>query len=57
MATVIVMKEMYMSRLDQITRCMDELEKCVQDEHPGLFGPMVGELDWLEELHYLLHSN
>jgi hypothetical protein len=48
-----------MSRLDQITRCMDEVEKCVRDERlfPGLFGPMVGELDWLEELHYLLYNN
>ncbi len=43
-------------RLIRIFRCMEEINKCLADEEPGLLGAMVGELDWLEELHYLLYE-
>ena len=48
------------SRLDQITRCMQELEtmRKLRSQYPNeLRGLMLGELDWLEELHYLLYQS
>ena len=48
------------SRLDQITRCMQELENVrkLRPQYPNeLRGLLIGELDWLEELHFLLHES
>jgi hypothetical protein len=42
-----------MNRLEQIYRVMQELELC-RAEHS--FGATLGELDWLSELHRLLHE-
>ena len=45
-----------MHRVDQIDRVMKELEACRRSAAPGDAGPVIGELDWLEELHYLLYG-
>ena len=45
-----------MNRVDQIDRVMKELEACRRSAAPGDAGPVIGELDWLEELHYLLYG-
>jgi hypothetical protein len=49
-------------RLVQITRCMAELELCRADLQraqltggPALNGPFLGQMDWLDELHMLVH--
>ena len=47
-------------RLDSISKCMEELSR-VRDLRPmrpdAYEGLMVAELDWLEELHRLVHDN
>ena len=46
-----------MARLVAISRCMAELElvRNAQMVSPTAFG-LIGELDWLEELHRLLYG-
>jgi hypothetical protein len=43
-------------RIGKIVRCMDEINRCLKDEKSGEFGAFLGEMDWLEELHYLIHE-
>jgi len=40
-------------RIDQIERCMDELERCRAEQHKNPLAT-IGEMDWLEELHRLI---
>jgi len=46
-------------RLTQIVRCMTELE-LIERHFPANprdpFGPLLGQMDWLGELHCLLHG-
>jgi hypothetical protein len=42
-----------MERLEQIARTMRELEQCRTDHS---LGAIIGELDWLTELHRLLYE-
>lgn len=47
-------------RIAQITRCMYELEICMKQIHDGdtrMGGAWLGYMDWLEELHYQVHSS
>jgi hypothetical protein len=41
------------SRIDQISRCGDELERCRAEQHKEPLAT-IGEMDWLEELHRLV---
>jgi hypothetical protein len=43
-------------RIVQIARCMEELAKCRYDFKIAPCGAQLGELDWLDELHHLVHS-
>ena len=50
------------SRCDAISHCMDELAgirlaRPERKEWPVLAAIMLGELDWLEELHRLLYQH
>lgn len=48
------------SRVEAIARCADELEavRVLRPYRPdALEGLMLAELDWLEELHRLLHES
>ena len=42
-----------MERLEQIARAMREIELCQAE---GSLGAILGELDWLTELHRLLYE-
>jgi hypothetical protein len=35
---------------------MNEINLCVADQKPGCLGALLGEMDWLEELHYWLYQ-
>ncbi len=41
------------NRIEQITKVMDELAACRGD---SCLGALIGELDWLAELHRLLYG-
>lgn len=41
------------TRIEQITKVMDELAACRGD---ACLGALIGELDWLAELHRLLYG-
>lgn len=51
------------NRLSEISRCTDELARirawraenpvALREDH---LGALMGELDWLSELHFLLHD-
>lgn len=41
-------------RLKQIARCMDELSSIRSLAPAGYWGALLGEMDWLEELHRLI---
>jgi len=42
-------------RIDRIARCTDELERCRKPSKVGgLGGNILGEMDWLTELHRLI---
>jgi hypothetical protein len=47
-------------RIDQISRCTDELARCMQDMKTFAFnalsGPFLGWMDWQAELHRLLYD-
>lgn len=45
-------------RLAAISKCTDEIEWCRNNgkKEPSLIN-IVGELDWISELHRLLHDN
>lgn len=45
-----------MLRLSQVNRVMMELEACRRNAAQGDWGVLLGELDWLEELHDLLYG-
>ena len=44
------------NRIVQIARCMDELAKCRRDYKIAPKGAQLGEMDWLDELHHLVHT-
>jgi hypothetical protein len=48
-------------RIDQISRCTDELERIRVDQKKTscgteLVGCFIGHMDWITELHRLIHS-
>jgi hypothetical protein len=48
------------SRTEQIARCCDEMARC-RSFYPNVVlpqtgGAMLGEMDWLEEVHRLLYE-
>lgn len=46
------------ARLVKIARCMEEINRCLAEEIPGqMGGAFLGELDWLEALHYELYES
>ena len=47
-----------MNRLSQIARCMAELELIERefDSTEDKLMPLLGQMDWLTELHGLLHE-
>ena len=47
------------SRLDLISQCSDEIARAAREIKAGnhdMGGPWLGYMDWLEELHYMLHE-
>jgi hypothetical protein len=50
-------------RLEQITRCVDNLNYCIRHRlsylpnHADPMGATIGEMDWLSELHNLLYED
>lgn len=42
-------------RLAELSRCTDEMEWC--RNHEGTVIDLVGELDWLSELHFQLYDD
>ena len=46
-------------RVQQIVRCMAEIDKCLKEIKGGnldMGGPWLGYMDWLEELHHQIHK-
>lgn len=43
-------------RIHAINRCMSELAKCRRDMHLNPVGALLGQMDWLSELHALIHG-
>jgi len=43
-------------RIDQIARATDEISRCAayRGKEEGLGGAILGEMDWIEELHRLI---
>jgi hypothetical protein len=44
------------SRIDQIVRCTEEIERCRKYSGAEGLPAFIGEMDWLSELHRLIHE-